>query len=137
MVREIWSVTDKFFFSILDRFLLFYPPNNPKNQNFEELKKVTGGIIILHTCTINDDHMTYGFWDIKRNGWVFFVILDHFCPFIPLTRQKIKILKSEKNNPEISSGKIMFIYYTVPKIWRVTDVIVIFYFGLFFALLPP
>ena len=31
----------------------------------------------------------------------------------------------------------MIIYCTVPEIWHVTDVIVIFHFGLFFALLPP
>ena len=31
----------------------------------------------------------------------------------------------------------MIICYTVPEIWCVTDVIVIFHFGLFFALLPP
>ena len=30
----------------------------------------------------------------------------------------------------------MIICYTVAEIWRVTDVIVIFHFGLFFALLP-
>ena len=30
----------------------------------------------------------------------------------------------------------MNICYTVPEIWCVTDVIVIFHFGLFFALLP-
>ena len=31
----------------------------------------------------------------------------------------------------------MIIGYTVPEVWRVTDVIAIFHFGLFFALLPP
>ena len=31
----------------------------------------------------------------------------------------------------------MIIWYTVPEIWRVTDVVCIFHFGLFFALLPP
>ena len=31
----------------------------------------------------------------------------------------------------------MIICYTVPELWHVTDVIVIFHFGLFFALLPP
>ena len=36
-----------------------------------------------------------------------------------------------------SAPKIMLICYTVPEIWCVTDVIVIFHFGLFFALLPP
>ena len=36
-----------------------------------------------------------------------------------------------------SVPKIMIICYTVPKIWCVMDVNVIFHFGLFFALLPP
>ena len=31
----------------------------------------------------------------------------------------------------------MIICYTVPEIWRMTDVIVIFHFGIFFALLLP
>ena len=35
-----------------------------------------------------------------------------------------------------SLPKIMIICYTVPEIWHVTDVIVIFHFGLFFVLLP-
>ena len=33
--------------------------------------------------------------------------------------------------------KIMIITCTVSEIWYVIDVIVIFHFGLFFALLPP
>ena len=36
-----------------------------------------------------------------------------------------------------SVPKIMIICYTVPEIWHLTDVIVIFHFGLFFVLLPP
>ena len=32
--------------------------------------------------------------------------------------------------------KIMMMAYTVPDIWQVTDVIVIFYFGLYFSLYP-
>ena len=35
------------------------------------------------------------------------------------------------------SMKIMIICYTVPEIWHMTDVISVFHFGLFFALLPP
>ena len=42
-------------------FLPFDPPNNPKNQDFEKIKKKTpGDIIILHLHTRNNDHMTYG-----------------------------------------------------------------------------
>ena len=36
-----------------------------------------------------------------------------------------------------SAPTIVIIWYTVPEIWRRTYVIVIFHFGLFFALLPP
>ena len=32
--------------------------NNPKNQNFEKMKKNSRDII-LHKCTINDNHMIY------------------------------------------------------------------------------
>ena len=56
MVPEIWSATDRIFCHF-GPFLPFYPPNNPKNQNFEKLKENTGDIIILHKCTKNHDHM--------------------------------------------------------------------------------
>ena len=42
-------------------FLPFCPTNNPKNQNFEKMKKRPGDIIILYLRTENDDHMVYGF----------------------------------------------------------------------------
>ena len=38
MVPEIWSATDRIFYHFQSS-LPFYPPNNPKNQNFEEKKK--------------------------------------------------------------------------------------------------
>ena len=38
------------FFVILDRFLPFYPPNDPQNQNFIKTK-LTPGDIILQMCT--------------------------------------------------------------------------------------
>ena len=130
------------FFVILDHFLPFYPPNNPKNQNFEKMKKMSGDIIILHTCTKNYDQMMYGSWDMVHDRCnCYFSFWAIFCPFTPLTAQKIKILKKWKKCLEISSfyirvPKIMIRWCTVPEIWCVTDVIVISHFGLFFALLP-
>ena len=56
------------FFFILDHFLPFHSPNNPENQNFEKMKKMLGGIIILHMCTINDNRMIYGSWDMEHDG---------------------------------------------------------------------
>ena len=105
--------------------------HNPKNQTLKKMKKTPGDIIILHSkCTINDNHMMYGFWDMKhdrQNFWLFWTV---FCTFtLPLTNQKIKILKNWKKKKkkkkclEISSlhsslPKIMIICYTVPEIWR-------------------
>ena len=91
------------FFVNLDHFLHFYPTNNPKNQNSEKMKKPLGNIIILHLCTINDNHMMYGSWDIKRDGQNFLSLWTIFYTFTLLTNQKIKILKKRKSHLEILS----------------------------------
>ena len=80
--------------------------------------------------------LRYGAW------WTeFFAILNHFLLFYPLKTGKIKILKKWKKYLEISfytnMPKIMIICYTVPEIWYIRHVILIFYLGLFFVLLPP
>ena len=64
-----------------------------------------------------------------------------FCPFDP-NSPKNKNFERMKKHLEISSfytsvPKVMIICHTVPEIWCVTDVIVIFHFGLFFVLLHP
>ena len=48
------------FFVILGHFFPYDPPNNPKNQNFEKMKKMLGDIIILHLYTTNYHHIMYG-----------------------------------------------------------------------------
>ena len=79
------------------------------------------------------------------------IVICHFgllFPFLPttphptLTARKMKIQKKKrKKSLEISSfytcvPKLMIICYTIPEIWCVTDVIVVFHFGLLFSLLP-
>ena len=113
-----WARQTKFFV-IFDHFLSFYPPKNQQNQNFEKMKKKPGDIIILHKCPINDNHMMYCSWDMKRNGHNSLLFWTVFCLFTPLTTRKIKILKNWKKILEISSFytsvlKIMIICYTVP-----------------------
>ena len=56
---DMEHVTDRIFCHF-GMFFALLPPNNPKNQNFEEMKKTPEDIIILHKCTINDNHMRYG-----------------------------------------------------------------------------
>ena len=97
---KVWMTE---FFLILDHFLPFYPIGNTKNQNFEKMKKTPGDIIISHKCTINNNHMMYDSWDLKHTRKFFLSIWAIFCPFTPLTTQKIKILKKWKKHMEISS----------------------------------
>ena len=66
-------------------------PNDPKYQNFE---KNCREILSFYTymCTINEDHMIYGF-EMQDATDIFFVILGHFLPFYPLSTWTIEILK--------------------------------------------
>ena len=68
-------------FVILDCFLPFYPPNNPKNQNFEKLKKDPGDIIILHKCSKNHGHMLYRSSGMARNRFNYFSFWAIFYSF--------------------------------------------------------
>ena len=88
------------FFVILGHFLPFDAPN-PKNQNFEKIKKMKkkkkpGDIIILLLCTTNDNHMMYCSWDMERDRLNFLSFWMIFCPFSPVTTPNIKILKKRK-----------------------------------------
>ena len=84
------------FFVILDHFLPFYSSNNSKNQNFEKMKKPLGDLITLNMCIIYDNHMMYYFWDMEQDTQNFLSFWTIFCPFTPLTTQKIRILKKSK-----------------------------------------
>ena len=84
----------------MGHFLLFHPPNNPKNKNFKKMKKIPGDIIILHKCPKNHDHMLYWSWDMAHDGCnCYFSFWAIFCPFTPLTTRKMKILKTYKKTP--------------------------------------
>ena len=103
MVPEIWSMTDRMFV-ILGHFLHFYYTSNLKIKVFKKLKKLkkktSGDIIILHICTINDNHMMYGSWDMECDRYNFLPFWVIFCPFTPVKTQKIKTLKKMKKTPE-------------------------------------
>ena len=129
------------FFVILDHFLHFYSTNNLKNQNFGTMKKSPGDIIALHMCTINENNIMYGSWDMECVTEFFFIFGLFFPIYLPNSPKKSKFRKNEKKHMEISSfynsiPKIMIICYTIPEIWCMTDVI-IFHFEPSFALLPP
>ena len=66
-------------------------------------------------------------------------ILGNFLPFYSPENENFKKQKNDWRYHHLTQTvpKIMIIYFIVPEIWHVTDVIVIFHFGLIFALLPP
>ena len=73
----------------MGHFLPFYPPNIPKNQNLQKIKKTPGDIIILHKCTKSHDNVLS--WDMACDILKFyFLFWALFCPFTPLTAQKMK-----------------------------------------------
>ena len=95
-------------FVFLERFLLFHSPN-PENKNFEKIKITPGDVIILHMCTINNNHKMCGSCDIegnKHNSLSFWTI---FYPFTPLLIQKINILKKWKKNKKKIHGHIILL----------------------------
>ena len=85
--------------------------------------------------------MLHSSLDMVRNRFNYFSFWAiTFCPFTSVTARKIKIKKKMKKTP----GDIIILHkgtknhglcYAVPEICHVTDVIVIFHFGLFFAAL--
>ena len=97
---DVWfpryRVQETEFFCHFGLFFAHLPTNNPKNQNFEKMKKPPEDIIILQRCNINGNHVMYGSWDTKCNRQIFLSFWNIFCPITPLTTQKIKILKKMK-----------------------------------------
>ena len=100
MMYDSWDMEhERQNFSHFGPFFALYtpsPPNNPKNQNFQKLKKNPRDIIILHKCTINDNHMIYGSWDINCNRDCH---LGPFLPFYPPNSPKNWNVKKNLKKP--------------------------------------
>ena len=79
----------------------FTPLRTQKIKILKTMKKTPGDIIILHMCTINDNHMMYGSWDMEVDGQN--VILDHFSAFLPPNNQKNQNFEKLKKLLEILS----------------------------------
>ena len=132
-------------FSFWEIFCPFNPrpfslPNSPKNESLKKWK-ISEDIIILHNCTKNYDYRLYCFWDMVCDGYNCYFSFWAISALLPPNSPKNKKWKKWKNHLEISSfytsvPKIMIICYTICEIWHVTYAILIFHFGLFFALSP-
>ena len=84
------------YFTFWAIFCPFNPLSCPKNKISKKWKKTPGDIIILDKCTKNHDHMLYFSWDMAHDGCnCYFSFWAIFCPFTPITTQKIKISKKK------------------------------------------
>ena len=78
------------FLSFWAIFCPFTPLLMPKIKMWKKCKQ-TGYIILLH---INEDHMMYGYWNIRHDRQSFVVILGHFLTFEPPNNTKTQNLKN-------------------------------------------
>ena len=119
-----------FYFSFLSIFCPF-TPLQPKNWKFQKNENTPGDNIVLHKCTKNHDQMLYCSWDMVHD-WYNCYFSFRVIPPLTHTHTHTHTHNFKKMKTK-TSGRC----YTVPEIWCMTDVIAIFHFGLFFALLPP
>ena len=84
--------------SVLSFWVIFCPftPQFAKSKFWKNEKK-PGDIIVLHKCTINDNHIMHGSWDMEYQGQSFLSFWTIFCSLTPLKIPKMKILKKRKN----------------------------------------
>ena len=87
------------FIVILDYFLHFYSPNNPKYENFEKVKKNFWRY--YYFTHVYHKWQSYEVWFLRYEVWQieFLVILYHFLPFYLPNNLKNKNFVKLKKNP--------------------------------------
>ena len=137
MIPEILWQTE--FLLTLDNFLPFYSPNNPKNHNFDKMKKTTWDIIILYKCTINENYMMYVFWDMKHDR-PFCRFGPFFCPFTPLItpkNQNFEKMKEKLGDVIILNKSNKYYDHMLHRSWDITHDGCNFHFFYFELLFVP
>ena len=99
MIHGSWDIkcTRQFFYHLGPLFALL-PLTAWKMKISKKKRKTPGDIIIWHKSTKNHDHRLYCSWHVVRDRCnCYFSFWAIFCPFTPITAQKMKIFKNEKN----------------------------------------
>ena len=113
MMYSFWDVRqNKGFLSFWAIFLHFDTSNNPKNQNFEKLKKMPADIIILHLCTLQ---MTI-IWCMVE---IWSMTDRHFCHFGLFSAHPNNLENKNFEKMKKAPGDISF-YTSLP--WQSYDV---------------
>ena len=106
-------------FFILANFLLFYPPNSPKNENFKKKEKKPGAIIILHKCTKSHDYMLYCSRDMVCDRCnCYFSFLGYFLSFYsPNSPKNLNFKKKKKRKIEKNFWRYHHFTHVHHKLW--------------------
>ena len=88
------------FLSFWAIFCTFTLLTTSKIKILKKWKKNSEDIIILHKCTINDNHMMYVSWDMERDRHNFLSFWAIFCPFTPTNNLKNQNFEKIEKNPE-------------------------------------
>ena len=141
MIYSSWDIKcERLKLVIMDHFCPFTLPKNPKNQNFENMKKMLE-ISSFYKSVPETTIMRYSSWDMELHRQDSFLSLRAiFCRFTPVTTWKIKTLRKWKKHLDMSSfytyvPKITIIWCMLPEIWSTRDKF--FHFGSFFTLYWP
>ena len=118
------------------------PANDPENQDFEKIKKILGGIIILQNCTKNHDHILHCSWDTKHDRcYFYFSFWPIYLLFYPPNDPKNQnFLKIKKRHLETSS--FTYVYqksqsYDVRFLrYRVRQPVFFVFWAIFWSLTP-
>ena len=121
------------------------PANDPENQDFEKIKKILGGIIILQNCTKNHDHILHCSWDTKHDRcyfyfsfWPIFIYLLFYPPNDPKNQNFLKIKKRH-----LETSSFTYVYqksqsYDVRFLrYRVRQPVFFVFLGHFLIFNPP
>ena len=99
---DVWflryKVQQTTFFCILGHFLPFDLPNNPKNQNFEKIKKCLE-ILSFYTCVPQLTIICCMVPEISSATRQFFVILGYFLPFYSPNNPENQNFEKMKKSP--------------------------------------
>ena len=95
-VPEIRIETDRNVCNFEPFFFLPFSPLTTQKIKFSKLKESPGDIIFLHICTINDNRMMYGSWDMERDRHNFMSFWTVVCPMDPQNQNFEKIWKASE-----------------------------------------
>ena len=105
MMYDSWDMEHnrQNFFSFWTFFALLQPPPppplplQPRESKFWKNEKSIWIYHLLHKCTINNNNIIYGSWDINCNRQIFLSSWAIFYPLTCLTTLKMKTSKKWKN----------------------------------------